>query len=169
MPSLYGASKLDFKKDRDVVVEPDADRHFQTVLKEIIEEREKGRAVLVYFRSTEEMERFTASEYGQRLGEHNKVTEKTDNLPFFVNKATTAGTVTLMPAVFGRGLDFVSRDSAVDAAGGVHVIQTYFSEDLSEEIQTKGRTARQAKKGSFKMILSGKQLVEMLKLTLEQI
>jgi hypothetical protein len=165
MPSMYGASKLDFKKDRDVVAEPDANRHFQTVLKEIIDEREKGRPVLVYFRSTEEMERFTASEYGQRLGEHNKVTEETDNLPFFVNKATTAGTVTLMPAVFGRGLDFVSRDSAVDAAGGVHVIQTYFSEDLSEEIQTKGRTARQAKKGSYKMILSCEQLAEKLKMT----
>jgi glycosyltransferase involved in cell wall biosynthesis len=38
-------------------------------------------------------------------------------------------------------------------SGGVHVIQTFVSEDISEEVQIKGRTARQDNKGSFGMVL----------------
>jgi hypothetical protein len=35
---------------------------------------------------------------------------------------------------FGRGTDFIARDDIVAANGGVHVIQTFLSEELSEEI-----------------------------------
>ena len=41
---------------------------------------------------------------------------------------------------------------------GIHVIQTFLSEELSEEIQIKGRTARQGEFGSYSMILSEKAL-----------
>jgi preprotein translocase subunit SecA len=44
--------------------------------------------------------------------------------------------------MFGRGTDFICFDKDVDAAGGVLVIQTFLSEDYSEEVQIKGRTAR---------------------------
>ena len=42
---------------------------------------------------------------------------------------------------------------AVENAGGLHVLQTFLSEEFSEEIQIKGRTARQDKKGTFELVL----------------
>lgn len=150
---MYGDSKLSFKKDGDVKMELDVQRYHQTILKEIDDEQQKGRPVIVYFESVSKLNEFKSSEYGQRLVDANIVTEKTTNIPFYVNKAATAGKVTLFPRVFGRGLDFVCRDSAVDDVGGVHIIQTFFSDFVSEEIQIRGRTARQSKKGSYKMIL----------------
>jgi Mg-chelatase subunit ChlD len=157
---MYGPSNLSFKKNGDgVVLEADRSRFYQTLQKEILDERVKGRPVIVYFETVEKLKEFSRSEYGQRLKDVITVTEKTENIPFFVNKATVAGTITFFPRVFGRGLDFISRDPAVDAAGGVHVIQTFFSPYISEEIQIKGRTARQAKRGSFKMILLLEELL----------
>lgn len=44
-------------------------------------------------------------------------------------------------------------------AGGVHVIQTFVSEEESEAKQTEGRTARQGNLGSYEMILSEDSLV----------
>jgi superfamily II DNA/RNA helicase len=52
----------------------------------------------------------------------------------------------------------VCRDDKVGVQGGVHVIQTFFSKTLSEEVQIKGRTARQGDKGSYSMILLEKDL-----------
>lgn len=166
---MYGDSKLDFKKDGDVKMEVDVQRYYQTILKEINDERQKGRPVIVYFESVQKLNEFSSSEYGQRLNEVNIVTEKTTNIPFYVNKAATAQTVTLFPRVFGRGLDFVCRDAQVDAVGGVHIIQTFFSEFISEEIQIRGRTARQSKKGSYKIILLLSDLEEKLGMRREEI
>ena len=49
-----------------------------------------------------------------------------------------------MTRIFGRGLDFKSNDKKMNNDGGVHVIQTFLSEEFSEEVQIKGRTARQS-------------------------
>eukprot|EP01041_Mallomonas_annulata_P001955 gene1955-3795_t len=159
-PSIYGDSKLNFRKNGDVIlIEEGIERYYQTILKEIQDERGKGRPVLVFFETETKLRQFENSDYGKRVDDMNVVTEKTDNVEYYVNKATSLnkttalGTVTLFPKVFGRGLDFVCRDNAVDDAGGVHVIQTFFSDYTSEEIQIKGRTARQTKRGSYKLIL----------------
>lgn len=40
----------------------------------------------------------------------------------------------LLDRIFGRGTDFISLDPDIDEAGGVVVIQTFLSEDLSEEV-----------------------------------
>ena len=45
---------------------------------------------------------------------------------------------------------------------GVHVIQTFLSEQLSEEKQIKGRTARQGDQGSYSLILLEKDLEKFL-------
>eukprot|EP01036_Dinobryon_divergens_P044453 gene44453-59320_t len=119
-PSIYGNSKLTFKQDGDVILEEDLARYHQTISKEIQDERSKGRPVLVFFETENELRQFERSDYGQRIDDMNVVTEKTDNVAFYVNKATSLRTVTLFPKVFGRGLDFVCRDNAVDDAGGVH-------------------------------------------------
>ena len=46
--------------------------------------------------------------------------------------------------------DFKVFDARLLQAGGVHVIQAFFSTELSEEIQIKGRCARQGAEGSFR-------------------
>jgi len=63
------------------------------------------------------------------------------------------GQVTLSTRAFGRGTDFISRDTVLDGIGGLHVVQAFFSEMLSEEIQVMGRTARQGQKGLYSMVL----------------
>ncbi|ETO02833.1 hypothetical protein RFI_34580, partial [Reticulomyxa filosa] len=75
-----------------------------------------------------------------------------------VKRATSSGQVGLFTRAFGRGIDFVYRDQIVAANGGVHVIQTSLSEELSEEVQIKGRTARQGSYGSYSLILCDKFL-----------
>ncbi len=49
----------------------------------------------------------------------------------------------------------------------MHIIQTFFSEELAEEIQIKGRTARQKSKGSYQLVLFSKDLKESFELTPE--
>lgn len=44
---------------------------------------------------------------------------------------------------YGRGADFICNDTKVDEAGGVHVLLTFFSLEMAEEVQLFGRTARQ--------------------------
>ncbi|ETO03631.1 hypothetical protein RFI_33771, partial [Reticulomyxa filosa] len=52
--------------------------------------------------------------------------------------------------------------------GGPHVIQTFCSEELSEEVQIKGRTARQGGSGSYSLVLCDKSL-EKFSITKEDI
>lgn len=60
--------------------------------------------------------------------------------------------------MFGRGTDFICYDDQLIACGGVHVISTFVSEQRSEEVQLKGRTARQGNKGSFGFVLLDSEL-----------
>jgi preprotein translocase subunit SecA len=169
-PSMYGKSKLQFKPVGDVIMETDVDRYYQTIYKDIVDEREKGRAVLVYFEDETKINEFLGSSYGSQLVDNFRiVTEKTDNISFYVEWATQSGRVTFFPRVFARGLDFICRDAAVDHAGGVHVIQAFFSETPSEEEQIQGRVARQSKKGSSKIILLMAQLMKQLQMTEEEL
>eukprot|EP01041_Mallomonas_annulata_P002329 gene2329-4529_t len=75
-----------------------------------------------------------------------------------VRRAVTAGSITLLTRIFGRGTDFICYDDNLIQNGGVHVIQTFVSIQLSEETQIMGRTARQGNKGSFSLILLDEEL-----------
>ena len=59
-----------------------------------------------------------------------------------------------------NGSDFISRDSAVNGCGGVHVIQAFLSADAAEEYQVMGRTGRQDQRGSYQQILWKQELTE---------
>ena len=59
---------------------------------------------------------------------------------------------------------YVLTDKDMEASGGIHVIQTFLSEELCEEVQVMGRTARQGTRGSFSMVLCEEDL-EMFKMT----
>jgi hypothetical protein len=148
-----------------ILVETEKASYFQTILKSIEDVRAQGRPVLVVFKSETELEEFQKHEYGQRIGGANELTEKTLNVDFYVKKATERQAVTFLPKIFGRGLDFVVRDQEVNAKGGVHVIQTFFSGERSEEVQIKGRTARQGKPGSYTMILLDSDVAVDLQIT----
>jgi hypothetical protein len=166
-PSIYGNSNLLFKEKEDVLVEDNQTLYFRKLLENIIEKQKNNQAVLVFFEDEQRMNAFMKSEYGRGLANVNKITESVENIDFYVKKASLSGSVSFLTRVFGRGLDFVCRDDKVEAAGGVHVIQTFLSEDVSEEIQVKGRTARQGKKGSFTMILNQEDLIRDFALTAE--
>ena len=66
-----------------------------------------------------------------------------------IRKATTAGNITFSTRDFGRGTKFVCRDRRVIDNGGVHIIQTFWAETLSEELHIKSRTTRQGNNGSY--------------------
>ena len=88
-----------------------------------------------------------------------------------VRTATSPGALTLLTKDFGRGTDFIIFDEIVATNYGVHVIQTFFSFDPSEEIQIRGRAARQGRLGSYSLVLvnTGAASLEQFKITLPEI
>jgi hypothetical protein len=52
---------------------------------------------------------------------------------------------------------------------GIHIMQTHVASTLSEEIQMKGRTARQGEKGSWAMVLRKKELSQTYAITDEEL
>jgi preprotein translocase subunit SecA len=110
--------------------------------------------VMVFFDSAETLHNFYDS-MGSEAKQIWKVRTVTQDVPpsekasHFL-KATQKGSVTLMIREYGRGTDFKCYDQRMLDAGGVHVIQSFFSSDFSEEIQIRGRTARQGAKGSYR-------------------
>ena len=158
VPSVYGPSNFSFDRaGNGIRVDKGTSDHFHSITDRIQEERAKKRAVIVFFRTKERMDEYTSSAFFPKLGRRNVALLKEDmrdtEKEFVISKAATYGQVTLSTAVFGRGTDFFCKDDRVQQAGGVFVIQTFFSEEISEEIQIQGRTARQGKKGSYELLL----------------
>lgn len=85
------------------------------------------------------------------------VTDK-DTKEFVIKQAPTAGSITLLTREYGRGTDFICRDQTLNQNGGVHVIQAFVSLSKAEELQIKGRTARQNTKGSFSIVVRRESL-----------
>ena len=126
--------------------------------------------MLVFFDSKKSLLEFYNSKNTQEIrSEIQIITEEVSSSPkekdMLIKRATTSGQITLLTRAFGRGTDFVCRDHNVIANGGVHVIQAFYSDELSEEIQIMGRTARQGKDGSFGMVLMDSELEKYLGVT----
>jgi hypothetical protein len=116
----------------------------------------KLRAVLVYFKDDKSLKDFrdSASFNDFRQDAQTLTTETLPNkVPDIVNRAVVPGQVTLVIAAFGRGTDYCYANKALDEAKGIHVIQTFLSDDFSEEVQIRGRTERQGHPGSYSMVL----------------
>jgi len=128
------------------------------------------RAVLVFFESEEKLEDFYGKLSDKSKSDVIRLTEKASILEkeSLIKRATSAGQITLLTKVLGRGTDFVCHDETVINNGGIHVIQTFLSEELSEEVQIKGRSARQGDPGSYAMILLDHSLEKFL-ITLEDL
>jgi Mg-chelatase subunit ChlD len=169
-PSMYGDSKLEFDKLRadHVAVETDLASHHLRICQEIEEKVAKGRGgvVLVFFDTEAKMTEFTESTYWSKIIERKDgvipqcmtTAMSQQQIETQVRLAARPSTVTLLTREHGRGLDFLPGRE-VNENGGMHVVQTFFSKELAEEVQIKGRTARQERKGSYRMVLLASDLV----------
>ncbi|EFA77015.1 hypothetical protein PPL_09767 [Heterostelium album PN500] len=160
-PSIFDETKLDFKEHDHVFIEKDKDHWYLKIAEDILEKTKKERAVIVVFEDEKTLNDFETSHYFGQVEKSSKLVESTTDRDTVIKKATTSRQVTLITRSFGRGVDFIVNDDKVIANGGVHVIQTFLSEEITEEIQIKGRTARQGQKGSYKMILLKSDLIKM--------
>jgi hypothetical protein len=129
----------------------------------------RGRPILVFFESEGRINQFLASDYGRRMPPHQFIVESTPDVPWRVSKATAPSQVTLLSRVFGHGLDFKVNHPSIESVDGVCVICTFFPGSASEEIQIRGRAARQGKKGTFEFIVCQPDLQRDFSATPEQL
>ncbi|XP_052564167.1 protein translocase subunit SecA 2-like isoform X1 [Culex pipiens pallens] len=161
MPSYFGCSNLRFDEEEDFHYNIAVESWMNEIYRHTYTEIAENRAVIIFFETDEKLENFH-KEYSSKFDRINILTNNTKSTERvkFINEAGVAKTVTLATRQMGRGVDFKSS-VVVEKNGGVHVIQTFFSPDVKEEIQIKGRTARKDNKGSYELIVSGKDLPEM--------
>lgn len=122
-----------------------------------IKEVNDNRPIIIFFKGPKELNDFASSpHYKEFLSRTNNLTEYHDasTRDSRIIRAVNPKNITLMSSAFGRGTDFILLDEKVKLSGGLHVIHAFLSHDESEEIQIKGRTARQNSKGSYDCILS---------------
>jgi len=169
MPSTYGNSKREIQ---DTIILK-SDEYPLQICKSIttgLQNKEvppdkngnhpPDRAVIVFFDSMRELHSFRDKPVVTSNLNINHIRYMTETSPVdqkekqnIISNAVFPGSVTFMTKAFGRGTDFICHSNKVKAAGGVHVIQTFLSEDVAEEVQIRGRTARQSNKGSFQKLL----------------
>eukprot|EP00457_Paulinella_chromatophora_P000226 gb/GEZN01000226.1/.p1 GENE.gb/GEZN01000226.1/~~gb/GEZN01000226.1/.p1 ORF type:complete len:1726 (-),score=329.91 gb/GEZN01000226.1/:319-5208(-) len=167
-PSIYPPSKFKFDGATNVICEADRTSFYATLAHAATAVQVSGRPCLIFFYSEEALNDFKDHEYGRRILSSKALKEDTYNFPHALKESMRPGNVTFLPAVLGRGIDFKCNSNEVESKGGVHVIQAFFSVDISEERQIKGRTARQSASGSYQIITCVEDL-KALELTAAQI
>ncbi|CAF1185261.1 unnamed protein product [Adineta steineri] len=167
-PSVFGANNLTFRIKDDIKIENNDD-YFNVIRREIddklIGTSSGKRAILVFFESAKKLKEFYESKALETIKysvEFLIEEADSDEKEKAIRRATTSGQITLFTRTFGRGTDFICYDQSVAANGGTHVIQTFLSEESSEEKQIKGRTARQGDHGSYSMVLLDTDLEKFL-------
>ena len=160
IPSVFGSSNRTYNEQNDVRVVKESE-YFMEICNEIRMMCDSKRAILVFFKSEDELQAFHKSSQLVEMKQIVQIiTEKvsTKDRELYIKRAATVGVVTLLTRTFGRGTDFICRQLQLLGYGGIHVLQTFFSEELSEEYQIMGRGARQGDRGSYRMILLDKDL-----------
>lgn len=162
VPSVYGKSNFSFYEGGDgLTIECNKKNFYHKIWEDMMRVTAEKRAVIVFFKDMASVKEFTLSPFYHKFGRQKRVLAEdmvASEKDFVTIKAATAKQITICPAVFGRGTDFFCKDTKVEKSGEVHVIQTFLSEQRSEEVQIQGRTARQGKKGSYKLILPEEDL-----------
>jgi len=165
MPSVYGKNQLYFEENTPEYVAILSKAEFFFKLTEEIfnrlESRSSGddykRAVFVFFDSIENLKSFYDDPAFIKLRDHAIILSEdvsTASKEGIIRAAASTEQVVLMTKAFGRGTDFICYDKKLIDAGGVHVIQTFLSKQVAEEVQIKGRTARQGDRGSYSLMLT---------------
>jgi len=162
VPSVYGGRKLEFIPDngKDIKIESN-NNFFNEITNEINYRRESSttklmRPILVYFENSTILMNYYHS-VSPALRSRLKIVKEdvtAENKESIIRQATALESITLLTQEFGRGVDFVVFDDRIDSLGGVHVIQTFMSDEESVQVQIKGRAGRQGCRGSYSMILS---------------
>ncbi|XP_077288893.1 uncharacterized protein LOC143913144 [Arctopsyche grandis] len=154
MPSVFGECNLKFDEEADFVVLDTKQAWLDRIYSSVISQISKERSVLVFFDTDIEIDAFM-KEHGGKFDRLNVLTGNADadQVELLIEEAAISKTTTLATRGMGRGVDYKSS-VRVEKNGGLHVIQTFFSLDIKEEIQIKGRTARRNSRGSYELILS---------------
>ncbi|CAF3144286.1 unnamed protein product [Rotaria sp. Silwood2] len=155
MPSVFGKSNRTYDDTTDVQVVGKSE-YFDRILIEINDMCKADRAILIFFESEEKLMTFFNSPKLSLVKEKVEIiTEKVSvkERELHIKRASAIGKVTLFTRIFGRGTDFICNNPRLLANGGIHVLQTFFSKELSEEYQIMGRAARHGDQGSYRMIL----------------
>ena len=174
MPSLFGVNKLQWKPKLDIDLFNLTNYHenLKEQIKRKINDHPGGpRCVFVCFETRKKLKQFYNSKsFNSFQGDTLVLTEEAskDEKNSIVKRAAISKKILLMTRVFGRGTDFQVHDKIVKNNGGPHVIQTFLSEQKSEEKQIMGRTARQGGYGSYSMVLVDSEL-EKYNITLDDI
>ena len=160
MPSVFGKNNRNYNSNNDVLVENNTE-YYMRIRGEIDMIVHAKRAILIFFENEEKLLKFYSSdELASIKSQVQLITEKvaSKDRERLIKHAAKEGAVTLLTRVFGRGTDFICSNQQVLSNGGIAVVQTFFSEELSDEYQIMGRGARQGDPGSYKMILLDEDL-----------
>ena len=165
MPSLFGQHHFEFDARKDVKLFSSL-RYYENLKEEIrsrLNDHKSARCVFVFFEDNKKLNDFHQSKEFAPFRQSDKVLLMSEKLnknekSLCIVQSCSSGSILLATKSFGRGTDFQVRDKIVRNNGGPHVIQTFLSEEKSEEKQIMGRTARQGGNGSYSMVLMKPEL-----------
>jgi|GEM_PF-7127190 len=159
MPSFFGDSHLKFNSSENFTSQNSEEEWLSKIFSHANSKVGSGQSVLIFFDTDVEISKFKEKFFG-KFDRLHILTENTEKLAKekYIDEAGITKTITLATRGMGRGVDFKSS-VAVEKNGGMHVIQTFFSLDVKEETQIKGRTARKDNKGSYELILCKEHLI----------
>ncbi|KTD32258.1 preprotein translocase, secretion protein SecA subunit [Legionella nautarum] len=157
---IYGVDSFDvpphFPSQRehlpDFIFKTEEEKH-QQLLKYISEIQSKKRPSLVLFKTIKESEQF--SELLRKQGiKHQLINEnQREAEEYLVSRAGEESMITIATNTAGRGTDILLSPESKEA-GGLHVIFTFYPNNLRVQGQGGGRAARQGQPGSYNMMLS---------------
>ncbi|KAL4512819.1 hypothetical protein ABPG72_017504 [Tetrahymena utriculariae] len=172
MPSMFGESQLDFRQIDMVKVESDLNQQYLQILNISKQSIQNEQSVIIFFKNKKSLEEYHNSNYTYipqqsyiLLTDHQNL----QDVDLEIQRATLSGQIGLFTCEYGRGTDFVSLDPKINKQGGIVVIQTFLSDTLAEEVQIKGRTARQGQPGQYYLILNEADLIKDFNITSQQI
>jgi preprotein translocase subunit SecA len=142
IPSVFGENRVISDIQMDFFLEDSYEKFYDRIQSEIRRNIGEGnREVLIFFLDKSELEKFKNS-HNRNLDNqtYDEISNTNDGFDSKIRVSTTAGRVTLLVSDLGRGTDFICRDKRINSNGGLHVIQTFFSENASEEKQIRGGT-----------------------------
>jgi hypothetical protein len=165
LPSAYGREPILWDPNATSSIIIAKEHTFSTVLLDEIRRRQGEelvkRPILVFFRTKAEIDMFRADPTFAIYRDQALVLYagmKEENRIENIRKAMEKGRVTLLTREFGRGVNFYCPSKEIEGVRGVHVISTFVSIEISEEVQIMGRTGRQGCSGSFSMVLSTSEM-----------
>nr|XP_029726302.1 uncharacterized protein LOC109410287 [Aedes albopictus] len=159
MPSYFGGSYLTFSSVDDFKCTTDEISWRRLIFTRVNEMIDTKRSVIVFFDSDLKIKKFK-QDFANQLDRLHELTTNTEDRERYITEAGHTRTITLATREMGRGVDYKSS-LLVEKNGGIHIIQTFFSLDVKEETQIKGRTARKDNHGSYELIVCQEHLVQL--------